>query len=276
MSDTDHKQHGYISLHRLDGFSDAVFAFAVTLLVVSLEVPKSAHELFHLMHGFIAFGVAFTLLMVMWYQHGKFFKRFPITDLWMISLNMALLFVILLYVYPLKFLFVSLFDSMIWKSTGDNFTSASEIQTLMTIYGAGIIAVNFVFFLMHKHAWRLRERFAMSLSQLNELRADMAGNLINMAVAGLSVLIVLVSKDQGTWSGCIYFLLGPAHWASGAWHGRRYRAIKNQEQGKQVKQESQESPLAKQVGRPESIATQPSVPTTPIAPLPAQQTRKPG
>lgn len=222
MSDHDHQKHrGYISLHRMDGFSDAVFAFAVTLLVVSLEVPKSAHELFHLMHGFIAFGVAFSLLMILWYQHSKFFKRFPITDLWMISLNMMLLFVILMYVYPLKFLFTNLFDTLIWKSGGDSFSSVSEIRLLMMIYGAGMIAVNFVFFLMHKHAWRLRERFDLDQSQINELYSDMTGNVVNMSVAALSVLIAALTSDRGAWAGYIYFLLGPVHWGVAEWSRKR-------------------------------------------------------
>ena len=224
MSDTNHGKHrSYISLHRLDGFSDAVFAFAVTLLVVSLEVPKSAHELFHLMHGFIAFAAAFTLLMILWYQHSKFFKRFPITDLWMITLNMVLLFVILLYVYPLKFLFTNLFDAMIWKEGGEGFSSVAEIKLLMMIYGAGMIAVNFVFFLMHKHAWRLRERFELDHVQLNELHSDMAGNLVNIGVASLSVLIAAFTNDKGTWSGYTYLLLGPIHWAVGVWSRKKYK-----------------------------------------------------
>jgi uncharacterized membrane protein len=42
---------------RLEGFSDAVFAFALTLLVVSLEVPHTFDELLDTIRGFPAFGI---------------------------------------------------------------------------------------------------------------------------------------------------------------------------------------------------------------------------
>ena len=47
---------------RLESFSDAVFGFALTLLVVSLDVPKSFDDLVDTMRGFTAFAICFLLL----------------------------------------------------------------------------------------------------------------------------------------------------------------------------------------------------------------------
>src|SRR5215813_5661399 len=88
---------------RVEGFSDAVFAFAITLLVVSLEVPRTFHELAQTLRGFVVFGVCFTLLIVVWHEHYVFFRRYGLQDSATIWLNAALLFVMLFYVYPLKF-----------------------------------------------------------------------------------------------------------------------------------------------------------------------------
>src|ERR1700744_2833608 len=95
---------------RLETFSDAVFAFAVTLIIVSLEVPKTFDELFETMKGFLSFGVCFGILFLIWNNQNMFFRRYGLNDAYTITLNGILLFVVLTYTYPLKFLFTLIFS----------------------------------------------------------------------------------------------------------------------------------------------------------------------
>src|ERR1700727_2875295 len=122
-----------VEVTRFEGFTDAVFAFAVTLLVVSLEVPKTFPELMVAMHGFFAFAICFTLLANVWSQHYRFFRRYALETPWVVFLNCALLFFVLFYVYPLKFLFTAMFER--------SEISAAETRSLFTIWSLGYAAV---------------------------------------------------------------------------------------------------------------------------------------
>src|SRR3954447_42746 len=90
---------------RVEGFSDAVFGFAVTLLIVSLEVPRTSTELLETMRGFGAFVITFMMLAGLWYAQFSFFRRYGLEDRTTVVLNLVLLFNVLFFVYPLKFLF---------------------------------------------------------------------------------------------------------------------------------------------------------------------------
>ena len=104
--------HHRREVSRVEGFSDAVFAFAITLLVVSLEVPKTFHELMAVMRGFLSFAICFALLFQVWWRHFNFFRRYSLEDAATIALTGAVLFVVLFYVYPLKFVFKLVMDQV--------------------------------------------------------------------------------------------------------------------------------------------------------------------
>ncbi|MGH9217980.1 MAG: TMEM175 family protein, partial [Vicinamibacterales bacterium] len=90
---------------RIEGFSDAVFGFALTLLVVSLEVPDNFEGLKSILRGFLPFALTFALVCWIWYEHFAFFRKFDAEDPLTVALNSALLFLVLFFVYPLKFVF---------------------------------------------------------------------------------------------------------------------------------------------------------------------------
>jgi uncharacterized membrane protein len=90
---------------RFETFADIIFGFSVTLLVISSEVPKTYVELQASMYSFIGFIFCALLLFSFWNDHKTFFLRYGLEDKKTNTLNSFLLFVLLFYIYPMKYLF---------------------------------------------------------------------------------------------------------------------------------------------------------------------------
>jgi uncharacterized membrane protein len=200
---------------RIEAFTDAVFAFAVTLLVVSLEVPKTFDELLVDMRGFFAFAICFALLLFVWYEHYKFFRRYGLRDLPTLWLNSVLLFLVLFYVYPLKFLFTLWMDQLFGFSENE-MIQASQVPLLMLIYGAGFVAIQLVFVLMYLRAYSLRGALGLGAYELSVTREEVQGYLLNVAV-GLASIAIAVFGGAGVVSlaGYIYLLVFPLQTING-------------------------------------------------------------
>ena len=68
-------------INRIEAVSGVVFGFALTLLVVSLEVPHTYADLINAMRGFPAFVLTFAALMYVWVRHYYFFHYYGLDDL---------------------------------------------------------------------------------------------------------------------------------------------------------------------------------------------------
>lgn len=192
---------------RIEAFTDAVFAFAVTLLVVSLEVPNTYEELIHKMQGFFVFAVGFTLLMQVWYGQFVFFRRYGMQDMKTILLNLLLIFVVLFYVYPLKFLFNLILPS------GESAIaiSASQITGLMVIYGIGFVAIYTCFILLYHHAYKRSAEMDLTPIEIFDTRSKIFSNTIMACIGLLSILTALILPlGRAGLSGFVYILISPA------------------------------------------------------------------
>ncbi len=56
----------------MENLADAVFGFALTLLVVSTAVPMDFDGLKDVLRGFPAFAACFAILLLFWNEHYKF------------------------------------------------------------------------------------------------------------------------------------------------------------------------------------------------------------
>ena len=208
----------YREVSRLEGFSDAVFGFALTLLVVSLETPKSFDELKAQITGFVPFALMFAMVCWIWYEHNVFFRRYGLQDAWTAFLNAVLLFVVLFYVYPLRYLTTALVGSVGGMAPG-TYPSWKETDgaLLMILYSTGVLVIFGVFLLLYRHAWQQRKALDLSTLEEVQLQYRARSHGISAGIAVVSLLMVFISKDLAMYAGMIYGLMGPLH----AWNGYR-------------------------------------------------------
>jgi uncharacterized membrane protein len=206
---------------RLESFSDAVFGFALTLLVVSLEVPKSFSDLMATMRGVPAFAVCFLMLATIWNTHYKFCRRYGLDDPTARFLTCVLLFIVLLYVYPLKFLFtLGINDLLFHNGGGLMINTKREATELLAIYSFGFAAVYFAFALLYHHAWRLRDQLDLSPIERFDTRY-LVWRLVFVALFGLVLAILAQLSWISPVGGYLYFLIFPGLRISQVIHQRR-------------------------------------------------------
>ncbi len=206
---------------RLEAFCDVVFGFALTLLVVSLEVPKTYAEMMTAMRGFLPFAVCFSQLVMIWLAHYRFSRRFGLEDPYTVFLNVVLLFLVLFYVYPLKFVFALVFSQL----TGTDFARGvgwHEAAVLMRIYAVGFTAVFTLFSLMYAHAYKLRNELELNPVEVLQTKSTLRENVIMVLVGAVS--FALAYKNPA-WAGWWYCVLGPVLGLHGAMSGKRIRRL---------------------------------------------------
>src|ERR1044072_7963025 len=97
---------------RFDGFSDAVFAIALTLLIVEIKVPGSPegpHGYSDLVSAmteqwreFLALALCYVVIGAYWLQHHYSGRVYAKSDHWFSAINLLFLLAIVVIPYPIR------------------------------------------------------------------------------------------------------------------------------------------------------------------------------
>jgi len=147
---------------RLEGFVDASFAFAVTLVIISIgHVPASVEEMLTALHGMPTFAVCFLLIARIWLSHREWSRCYDLEDSTGVRLSLLLVFIVLIYVYPLRMLFAQMFMGFSGGSLSDGsvrqLATVEELRAAYLVFGLGLGAISAVFVLLFRHAERHAE-----------------------------------------------------------------------------------------------------------------------
>lgn len=224
FSETGFRYRG-VESSRIEHLTDAVFAFAITLLVIASEVPKSYLELQASMYNFVGFIACSLLLLGIWANHSTFYLKYGMKDSKTRFLNFLFLFVLLFYIYPLKYLF-SHVSNLVWVKVigrgslnNEAFTIAynkaieaqltvNQWQDLMLRFGLGLFLIYVILGLMHINAIIKKKALELNEQEVFETKFHILNYGYLCLVCVSSMLYVFITGGTGSGqSGLIYLAI---------------------------------------------------------------------
>lgn len=209
---------------RLDAFVDAAFAFAVSLLIIAGgQSATSFDDLLGALLRIPAFLGGFALIVLFWIAHRGWSTLGPRRDGWSTSLSLAVVFTILVFVFPLRLLVESAahFISGGLLPGGRLIASLDQLGWTYFIYGFGFSVLSLLYVLLYRHAERTVDDPAKRQAAKEWTRSW-------GLAAGAGVLSGLMAISPALraapWlPGCLYWLI-PAGVGLFGWRDRRPKA----------------------------------------------------
>jgi uncharacterized membrane protein len=216
------------AISRLDVFSDVVLGIALVLLVVSLAIPRSFSDLRSPTPAFTASAICFLMLVNVWYSHYVFFRRYGLSDRWTVLLNAALLSIVLFCVYPLKFLYGTLFTSLVRvEELSPRFAAAVQINGMMVLYALGFTSIFFLVAALYWNAWRQRDPLVLNGVERLLTISSIVDALGVAAIGLIACLAALILPTSWVlYSVVLYFLMVPWKALNTMYFSRKARRLR--------------------------------------------------
>ncbi len=207
-----------MEITRLETFIDAAFAFAITMLVIAAQqIPDDIETLLAAFKNVPVFVASIIVLGIFWRGHWLWSRRYGLEDGISIFISWAMIVTILIYMYPLKAIFSSMWFLLSNGRLGHAFGphSGSQTRTLFVIFALGFTAIALEVVLLNLRAWQLRKPLRLNARERLITLYEVTGWGIPVCVGIISfVLAMILPRELIDWSGWVYFsmaILVPLH-----------------------------------------------------------------
>lgn len=203
---------------RLETFIDAAFAFAITMMVIATDrVPDDINGLLDAFKNVPAFVASVAVLGIFWRGHWLWSRRYGLEDGTSIFISWALLATILIYIYPLKAVFGSMFYLLSEGRLGHplGVRTADQARAIFSIYAIGFTTLTAAILLLYLRAWKLRGPLQLNEREQALTRGELRGWSLPLTIGIIALVLSIVLPERHlNWCGWIYFsmaILVPIH-----------------------------------------------------------------
>jgi uncharacterized membrane protein len=197
---------------RLEAFVDAAFAFSVTLLVIAGDsLPTSIAELEAALKQIPAYAASFALIMRFWLSHADWSRRYGMDDTASNRLSLLLVFVLLIFVYPLKMVFSSLFAVLTlgYLPTPFSIGSVAEVPLMFQTFAVGFGSMALIMMLLFNGTLKKSAAMQLSADEVAYARFKRQDWALVAAFSLLSLLLAVLipaTPQSGVWVGMPGFI----------------------------------------------------------------------
>ncbi|MDZ7724770.1 MAG: TMEM175 family protein [candidate division KSB1 bacterium] len=235
--DNQQYEHGFrlrgMEMTRLETFMDAAFAFATTMLVIAGgEIPGNYPELISALKEIPAFLLSFLIIMLFWTGHRNWSRRYGLEDSKTVLISIGLIFVLLVYVYPLRLMFSALFNwiSGGWLPSRFLLQTQQELVGLFIIYGLGLFAMTGMMGFLYARAKAVRSALNLTEPEIIMTNSEITGWTIAAATGLASTLFAwLAPSGINVLAGFFYFILPIAIPLIEFRYNRKIKSVSNQD-----------------------------------------------
>lgn len=199
------------NMSRIEVFTDAAFAFTITLVVVSLDgLPSTFNEFIAALKDIPAFAASFAQLAYFWYAHRVWSQRYGLEDLKTIFISCLLIFCVLVFVFPLKISYSIFFY---WLTSGylpaPMTLEISQLKMFFSIFHIAFLSMCLTMLWLYRHALNLKTSLYLNNVERFETVTHYQGWFIMSATSCAALLLALVlPAHYSPYSGMLYATFG--------------------------------------------------------------------